>query len=85
MSASLYTHPLLGGEIGEWTWCFRCERVYRTEQWIAHDWTCPGCIAGPVDAFGWSQEAWPRSQHPEYPVTPIEGMQYTRRAAVQAH
>ena len=85
MTSSAYIHPLLSVELGEWTWCLRCERVYRTEQWMDNNWTCPGCVASAVDAFGWSEEVWPRSQHPEYPVIPREGERYARIPLLQAH
>jgi hypothetical protein len=85
MKPGAYMHPLLNVELGEWTWCLRCERVYRTEQWIRHNWTCPKCVAGAVDAFEWSEKVWPRNQHPEYPAIPSEGDWYARRPASQAH
>lgn len=29
-------------DLGIWTWCSRCERVYHTERWKRNYWFCPG-------------------------------------------
>jgi hypothetical protein len=74
------------GELhGEWTWCFQCERVYRTRLWAARHWLCPGCDAGATDAHNWAADTWPRNLNPDYPALPVEGAYYPRHRDSTAH
>ena len=87
MGTHSYRNPLIAVEYDEWTWCLRCERVYRTELWEANHWLCPSesCSAQPYDAHRWAPDDWPRTLHPDYPPVPIEGRRYPRRLSIAAH
>lgn len=82
MFKQTYVHPLARKRYGDWTWCFRCECVYRTAQWSANHWFCPhpGCDGTAHDSSRWRQKNEPPYDlHPEYPPVPVEGRRYEWR------
>ena len=78
-----YKHPFLEREHSEVTWCFHCERVSKTEDWIRNHWNCPveGCDGNALDAHNWTEEDWPCNANPEYPETPVIGEYYPMYAS----
>lgn len=74
----LFRHPFHDSVHGEFTWCLHCQRVYKTKKWVKNDWNCPDkeCDGNALDAFSWSPDDWPRSEHPEYPDIPELGKYY---------
>lgn len=62
MPKARQTYHTPKGEFGEWTWCLHCERVHRTEKWVANDWQCPspGCDGTLLDAHDFENPSgWP--------------------------
>lgn len=63
----------------DWTWCQLCQRVWRTEKWVARRWRCPtqGCKGEMCYAFPWENEVFgPRPRHSFYPLVPNNGDWY---------
>jgi hypothetical protein len=73
-----YMHPLTGETHGQFTWCFHCGRVYRTQDLEANEWNCLNqtCRGSALDSFPWFNGNLPRSIHPEYPDFPEIGGYY---------
>jgi hypothetical protein len=66
-------HPFLDLNLGEFSWCFHCERVHKTASWQAKDWECPACGAGALDLQRWEGVlAWGYG----YPLRPEDGKYY---------
>lgn len=66
------------GRRSKFFWCLHCERVEFGVNWQKNKWCCPypGCDGTAIDAFTWSAEDWPRSEHSNYPNNPMIGTVY---------
>ena len=62
----------------EFSWCSRCQRVYRTHRWYGVTGSCPGqeCEGTHLDREPWHPSNRPRIIHPNYPEQPEEGAFY---------
>lgn len=72
--------PKVSGKpiVSEYYWCLHCERVFLASDWLAGRWHCPDatCDGSPLDCHAWESWDWPRSEHPEYPNTPLVRHKY---------
>ena len=69
-----YQHPYRDLQLGEFSWCLKCETVHRTAAWQQKQWECPRCGAGSPNLWPWERV---RQVNPQYPEQPEEGTQYT--------
>lgn len=47
--------PLVGQQESAFLWCLHCECVWRRGMWERAGFSCPGCGAGPLDAWAWGR------------------------------